>query len=139
VINKRFKYFIFLLLGLFSFSTQAKLQFDISVIHKQGIDKNLVLTTELHSQEFQSGRGAIHLRMKDGIQVTLFSRFEKTEDIYGPNDRIRTEIGLFNKESVLLKKFEGEENILRLGERKVFIYEDQKGELVEIHLRPYLL
>ena len=30
------------------------------------------------------------------------------EDIYGPNDKIQTNIGLYNKDEVLLKKFEGD-------------------------------
>lgn len=118
--------------------TNARLILDVVIIHKRGIDKNMVLQSELHSSQEVVGNKQIELK-KSGIKVELTAEFNKFSKNYGPPAEVLINGLLKNSKDVVLKEIEGEEGIIPLHEERMLIYKDDAGSLIEITIKPYTL
>jgi hypothetical protein len=134
------KYIVFCLTFL-SFSIQARLFLNVSVINKKGIDIGLTLGSELHSIEEVREDSPIILVMKSGIKVELKAQFleEKsgTLESYGPSPEILVSGKIFDDSGAILKSFEEEALTVRLEEIVNITY-SQNTQLVEVRVKPYL-
>ena len=117
----------------------ATLKVNLEVVHKRGMDKGLVLVSEFHSVEEVQGREIIELYLKHGIKITLKVRFEENYSDFGPADYIRLKgaiLGLEGSKDYEIKK--EKEIFVRLGQKAKFHYEDEKGQFIEISIRPII-
>jgi hypothetical protein len=134
------KYTLFCLIFL-SFSIQARLFLDVSVINKKGIDIGLTLGSELHSVEEVREDNSITLTMKSGIRVELNAHFleekSNTSSTYGPNPEILVTGKIFDDKGAILKNFESEALKVKLEEIVNIAY-SQNAQLVEVRIKPYL-
>lgn len=135
--------FIIILLSLFSLSLQARIFVDISMVYKRGVDKQLVLESELHSVEEIWGEKRINLIMNNGTRLVLFVGFwdgPKTEDetnLVGPSSKVFLEGKLLYPDGSLSRDIDKRKAHVRLGEVYSLIIKD-KTRLIEILIKPYL-
>ena len=130
------------LLAIFSsFSVQAGLMVNISMIYNNGIDKNLVLESELHSMEEVWGKREIQLTMKNGARLELRADFWERPiakiDEVGPSSKIFLEGKLYKPNGRLAKTIERRQTQVDIGEVFVMNYTDQ-SQLLEVKIKPYL-
>ena len=134
------KFVIFCLLFL-SFSAQARLFLDISVINKKGIDIGLTLGSELHSVEEVREKAPIKLAMKSGIKVEISAEFLEERNgehtSYGPNPEVIVRGKIFDDSGAVLKNFDETPLKVRLEEIVNITY-SQNSQLVEVRVKPYL-
>ncbi len=134
------KYTVFTLIFL-SFSVQARLFLDVSVINKKGIDIGLTLGSELHSAEEVRENKSITLTMKSGIKVEINAQFLEEKlgllKSHGPSQEILVTGKIYNNKGVVLKNFENEALKVKLEEIVNITY-SQDSQLVEVRIKPYL-
>ncbi|MCO4794614.1 MAG: hypothetical protein KC493_12920 [Bacteriovoracaceae bacterium] len=132
------KTFIFVLLFLIPGLSQARLILDIVIVHKRGIDKNMVLQSELHSREEVIENKKIIL-FKSGLEIELEAKFNSPSSQYGPVAEVLIEGALTDIKGNVLKEIAGQEGIIRLNEERKLFYKGDHGQLIEITLKPYTL
>jgi len=122
-------------------SAQAGLMVNISMIYKNGIDKNLVLESELHSIEEVWGKRKIQLTMKNGARLNLRAGFWERPvaqlDQVGPSSKIFLEGELFKPNGELAKQIERRQTQVEIGEPFIIGYKGQ-SQLLEVTIKPYL-
>jgi hypothetical protein len=129
---------VLLLFALCS-TADARLILDVVVIHKRGVDKSMVLQSELHSREEVFEDKKIRLN-KSGLDIELTAFFKKNAGIvYGPPAEIQVEGAIMGPKGEVLKPITGEEGVIRLNEERKLLYKGDSDELIEITLKPYSL
>ncbi len=128
--------FIISLILLYSQVSLGRLRLRVNVIHKLGIDKNLVLKSELHNIKELMGRDYILVRMKNGIEVKLFAKYIDTANTIGPSDKIQLRAELYDQNGHRIKEFSGEQAQVSLWSSVKFIYSNNIGQEVEINVLP---
>ena len=111
---------------------------DVSIIYKRGIDKDLVLVSELHSREHIYLGQEINLQMKDNLRLKLKGEFLNEVSAYGPNENVKFMGVLYagkGEDYLRSKRFE---IILPLNLENKKIFKNDTGELIEIHLKPFV-
>jgi hypothetical protein len=126
---------------LLSMQVQARLLVKVSMVYRNGIDKNLVLESELHSVEEIWEKRPIKLTMKNGTRLQFKAGFwerpvAKT-DMIGPSSKIYVEGKLFLANGNLVKEMERRNSQTEIGEAFLFSFKD-KTQLVEVSITPYL-
>ena len=118
-------------------SAHARLILDVVVIHKRGVDKSMVLQSELHSREEVFEEKIIKL-VKSGLNIELSAHYKIGGDnIYGPPSEIQIEGAILGPKGSILKKISGEEGVVRLNEERKLFYKGDSDQLIEITLKPY--
>ena len=133
--------FVILMAFLFSLQVQARLLARVSMVYRNGIDKNLVLESELHSVEEIWGKRGVKLVMKNGTRLQFKAGFwerpvAKT-DMIGPSSKIFVEGVLYLANGKLVKKMERRNSQTEIGESLLFSFKDQT-QLIEVSITPYL-
>lgn len=129
---------VLLLFALCS-TADARLILDVVVIHKRGVDKSMVLQSELHSREEVFEDKKIRLN-KSGLDIELTAFFKKNAGIvYGPPAEIQVEGAIMGPKGEVLKPITGEEGVIRLNEERKLLYKGDSDQLIEITLKPYSL
>ncbi len=133
--------FVILMAFLFSMQVQARLLAKVSMVYRNGIDKNLVLESELHSVEEIWGKRAVRLVMKNGTRLQFKAGFwerpvAKTE-VVGPSSKIFVEGKLYLANGKLVKNMERRNSQTEIGESLLFSFKDQT-QLIEVSITPYL-
>jgi hypothetical protein len=136
----RIPYLIFSLifaLGIFiPNESMAMLKLKVTLTHKLGIDKNLVLKSELHSVEEFLGNEEVTVTMKNGFELKIFADYIEENSGIGPTDLIQIKATLFNPDGYKIKEFLGEEARVSLWKSKKFIYNGNIGQEIEIIIIP---
>lgn len=133
--------FVTLVAFLFTMQVQARLLVNVSMVYKNGIDKNLVLESELHSVEEIWEKRPVKLMMKNGTRLQFKAGFwerpvAKTEDI-GPSSKIFVEGKLYLANGKLVKEMDKRNSHTEIGESLIFSFKDQT-QLIEVSITPYL-
>lgn len=130
-----------LFLIFISTTVNARLLVDVSMIYKNGIDKNLVLESELHSVEEIWGKRRLELRMKNGARLEMRAGFWERPvaklDSVGPSSKIFIEGKLFQPNGKLAKEVERINSQVELGDSFTIEFTDQT-QLIEVKIKPYL-
>lgn len=133
--------FIFLFIILITSQAEARLLVDISMVYKNGIDKNLVLESELHSVEEIWGKRKLQLVMKNGTKLRLQAGFWERPiakiDAIGPSSKVFLEGKLYQPNGKLAKEVIREDSQVELGDSFSFEFTDQT-QLIEVKIKPYL-
>lgn len=124
-----------------SFTADARLLVKVNMIYKNGIDKNLVLESELHSTEEIWGKRRINIQMKNGARLDFRAGFwerpvAKLKEV-GPSSQIFIEGRLFKPNGELAKQVERRQTQVSLGEPLVMEYTD-KSQLLTVSITPYM-
>lgn len=135
------RFFAILMVFLFSSQVHARLLAKVSMIYRNGIDKNLVLESELHSVEEIWEKRPITLVMKNGTKINFKAGFwerpiAKTEQI-GPSSKIFIEGKLFLPNGKVVKQVERRTSQTEIGESFLLSFKDQT-QLIEVSITPYL-
>lgn len=128
-----------LLIFILCSTAHARLILDVVVVHKRGVDKSMVLQSELHSREEVFEDQLISLS-KSGLSIELVANFLTTDgNVYGPPAEIQIEGAIKDPEGKVLKPITGEEGIVRLNEERKLFYKGDSDQLIEITFKPYSL
>lgn len=133
--------FAFLAVFLFSFQAQSRLLVNVTMIYKNGIDKNLVLNSELHSIEEVWEKRPIELIMRNGTKLSFQAGFWERpitkSDLIGPSSKIFVEGKLYLANGKLVKKVQRKNSHTEIGESFLLSFKD-KTQLIEVSITPYL-
>lgn len=135
------KYLISSFILLFSLEAYGRMILNVGIVHKRGIDKGLVLVSELLSREELLDKDVATLQMRNGIRVVLKADFTDDQKGYGPSSLVKIEGKLFDEAGRLLENFTADKNLVTyLGEeRSISHTDDEKGQLIEISITPEVL
>jgi hypothetical protein len=114
----------------------AMLKLKISMTHKLGIDKNLVLKSELHSVEEFLGEEEVIVVMRNGFKLKIYAGYLSEQIGIGPTDIIQIKAFLYNPSGELIRKFLGEEARVSLWTSQSFIFNGSVGQQFEITVVP---
>lgn len=131
---KIFLRIIILIIVIFPFASKGSIKLDVVLIHKKGIDKQLVLVSELHSEQLVTSGENINLQMKNGLRVSLKPYFFSFDTDFGPSNKIQVDGFISRFGTRLNKVLSDEKMILTIGEKKKFIVNESEEQLVEISL-----
>ena len=120
---------------IFTFSASAVIRLNINVINKKGIDKGLVLISELHAMEEIAGEEGIVLQMRNGPRLVLKASFADDPENYGPSDLVKITGALYDQKNKRLEKFDDKNYIVKIGKQEQIIYQET-GQLIEISVLP---
>lgn len=117
----------------------AGLTLQIEAIHKKGIDKGLILTSELHAIEDLAGRKEVRLKMKNGITIFLKASSVQQDNDFGPSSTVVLTGDIFDNQGKKVKSFDDANIITELGKSKLITYQDQdKDQILEIKILPFM-
>jgi hypothetical protein len=135
------KVFALIFFSLFFFLSEAysQVSLDIFITHKKGIDKDLILTSELQSSERIVGKELRILEMRNGIRVEIGAEFvEDWSELIGPSSHVRLLGALWGPQRKLWLNFEDLDKRAYLGEEFSFTFSDDIDQIVEIRVKPWL-
>jgi len=128
----------YILIFFFPTSLLGAIKLDVSLVYKKGIDKQLVLVSELHSSQILNEGQEASLKMKNGISVFLRPYFLSTTDVFGPSNMIEVK-GRIVRDGVIFKTgFENGKVILKLGETKEISLKQGDDQLLLISLTGFV-
>ncbi|MDD0854310.1 hypothetical protein HBN50_14450 [Halobacteriovorax sp. GB3] len=127
--------FLATLLMFISLQAQAFISLDISLVHKKGIDKGLVLVSELHTREDIRPEHRRIVTTKGGIRFEFTSYLLPHSIEEGPSLQIGLEGVLIHSDGRLIKKFQKGDLVFNLEEIKSFDFEQIEGELVNLEIK----
>ena len=131
------KQFLLLILLCGSISPSwATLKLNIGIIHKKGIDKGLVLVSEIHSLEEVIGGEPIILKVKNGLTFDFEANYREDLEGYGPSDLIGLKGKILGRNGKILKFFEEADLNVRIGEKRILVHNNNKDQLIEISIQP---
>ena len=117
---------------LLCFPSFGRVNLNIALVYKNGIDKGLVLASELHESEHVIVGEKIQLKMRSGVKLIVSALFEISND--GPLNRVVVLGDLYKKDKHLRKITEN----ITIGESKQIQFENSK-EIIEISITPELI
>lgn len=123
-----------LCLSCFAFPAFGLISLHVSVIHKRGIDKDLVLVSEFHKIQEIVDDESVVLKMKDNLKIELIAEFAQELKDYGPSPlvHVRGKIWSGQKKSIFLGAID---TLIRLDEKKTISHKSN-DELIEIIIHP---
>lgn len=129
----------FILLFFFlSSNSFALINLDVVLIHKKGIDKDLILVSEIQSTERIFGTEFIRLNLKNEIRLSFQAEFVD-DSTYGPSSHISLTGDVVNAQKETLIELNPQNARLPLSQEKTFTYQSENADqLVEVRIRPYL-
>jgi hypothetical protein len=131
--------FITILTSFLSMSAWAKVQLDISVLVKRGLESGLVLTNEIHQVLLLSHTEVGQLRLKNGSKLEIGVQFLQEPKDYGPSSIVILRGMLKNLQGKVLGNFGDTNSVLHLGEQKTFIFREKSGQIVEVLVTPSVI
>lgn len=116
----------------------ALINLDVVLIHKKGIDKDLILVSEIQSTERIFGKEVVQLNLKNEIRLSFQAEFID-DATYGPSGYIALIGDVINAQKVKLIELNQENAKVALSEEGVFTYQSEDADqVVEVRIRPYL-
>lgn len=109
----------------------SKIELQIDIIHRRGIDKGLTLEGQLSSLEIMTSGQEIKLEMKESLNFIVGAKYIEEYKNYGPNDLIQLKVEIYNKRNKLITNFKQENLIIQIGKKKELIFKDNE-QLIEI-------
>jgi hypothetical protein len=131
-------FLIFILSLLASAPAFGRITLNVGIVYKKGIDKGLILVSELHSIKEFFGTEEKTFVMKNGIRVQLKAFFFDRSKDYGPSSTIRVLGKIFNSEGRLIRDFKSGEVDIPLGESRTVIHQDVESQIIELILEPHI-
>lgn len=134
------KYFFILFLSLILpfHAAQALINLDVVLIHKKGIDKDLILVSEIQSKERVFGRESVQLNLKNEIKLVFQAEFVN-DSTYGPSAYVALIGNVVNVQNKKLMEFGHKDSKVALNEERVFTYQSEdQDQIIEVRIRPYL-
>ena len=134
------KLWVYLLGILLSGQTMAGLALKLEMIHKKGIDKGLILTSELHSVEEIAGREVFELSMANGPKAKVKVDLSQAPEDYGPSDLVALYIKVTSRSNRPIGESQNNKKMfVRFGEKHIVSYRDKEGDqLLEIKVTPFM-
>ena len=126
---------LFILFFIFCQQVNARLFIQVSIINRKGIDKNLTLMSELHTEEEIIGKNPILVMMKNGIVVELEAEYEVTPFIYGPSSNVFVKGRIFDKDREVLEDFYDKPLKIALGDRSLLVH-NKGSQRIELKIQP---
>jgi len=117
----------------------AKVQLEMSVLVKKGLESGLVLTSEIHQVLLLSDTEMGQLRLKNGSKVDIGVQFLQDPKDYGPSSLVLLKGTIKNFQGKVLGNLGDTNSILHLGEVKTFLFREKTGQLIEVIVRPTIL
>jgi len=133
--KKMFLYILLFFLG--TTVAHSELIVDVGLVYEKGIDKDLILSNELHSRESVFGHKEIKLSMKNGIHLILRVRFIRYANSYGPSDKVLITGSIYGPTGEMLDDLGSRREIISLGEEKSFSY-NTDSQRIEVKVSPFL-
>lgn len=133
------KHLVLILLIFFSKTSFGTLALNIGVVHKRGIDKHLILVSELYSREEVFEGQKIELLMNLGIKLQLQVNFTDEKKKYGPSEKVIIKAQLLLPSGETLTQYSETPLLVKLGEKYHFVYKRGKDQLIEISIRPEII
>lgn len=131
-------FFFLPLFFLVSGEALALIHLDVVLIHKKGIDKDLILVSEIQSTERIFGKEIVQLNLKNEIRLTFQTEFVE-DSSYGPSALVAISGQVTNAAKERLMHFVPSKAKISLNEEKVFSYQSEdQDQMIEVRLRPYL-
>lgn len=127
---------LFLTILFFSNTVFATIRLNIGIIWKKGIDKNLVLVSELHSVENINGKENVTLEIKNGPIIILGANFAKASEEYGPSAFIKVQGEIYSHDEKHLRSVLDDGLIIKIGTKKTFSIQNDEDQLIEITIKP---
>ncbi|MDH5580912.1 MAG: hypothetical protein OEY33_03335 [Bdellovibrionales bacterium] len=127
---------LFIVLFLTSFSSWASFSLNVEIIHKKGMDKGLVLVSEVHSvEDFYNAEEKEIFIGKDWL-LSLKARFKDVNELLGPAGVVIVKGSLFKKnkskyELLIKKDFEVE-----LGKKVTHEVNHSSDQVIELSFTP---
>lgn len=116
----------------------ALINLDVVLIHKKGIDKDLILVSEIQSTERIFGTEVVQLNLKNDISLSFQTEFVEDAS-YGPSALIAISGQVTNAAREKLMNFIPSKATISLNEERVFSYKSEdQDQMIEVRLRPYL-
>jgi hypothetical protein len=130
------KHIIFIFLFLLSPTLRARLVLDVGIIHRTGLDKGIVLESELHSVKTVDPDVGLVMEMKNKVRAELSAFFVDLPNVYGPTDTIEIN-GEISRKGKLLATFEKGKFYCEL-ETKCVRSIKFKGQEIELIISPHI-
>jgi hypothetical protein len=131
--------FVTFFLLILSFGASAELMMDISLVYEKGIDKDLVLTNELHTRLSTRETPDTHLiEMKNGIKVNLIISFLGDVNGYGPAGNTVLFGKIYGPSGDILDDLDNRKEVIALGQSKSFIYKTDASQQLEVKVTPFI-
>ncbi len=113
----------------------ASIRLNVFIVHKKGIDKGLVLVSEMHQVEEIGGEESVNLVMKNGLRLELSAHFLDDYSMYGPSEALEVEGEVFLPNGDAIGEFSSDDSKMFLGKEKLLVF-SAKDQLVEIKIVP---
>jgi hypothetical protein len=128
---KKYIWILSLMMILMPVIAFSKIELQIDIIHRRGIDKGLTLEGQLSSLEIMTSGQEIKLEMKESLNFIVGAKYIEEYKNYGPNDLIQLKVEIYNKRNKLITNFKQENLIIQIGKKKELIFKDNE-QLIEI-------
>ncbi len=128
---------LFLILSISPILCLGAFKVDVSLVHKLGIDKGLVLVSEVHTMEIMELGHWIKVTMKNGPTLDLMAKMKVRPKSIGPSSLLDFWWELRNEEGQVIKEKNQEGMTVPLGFKHQVNYKDEeRGQLIEVTLLP---
>ncbi len=132
-----FSKFIFFFFLVSTLRAEMRINLDISIIHRKGMEQELTLQNEIHTKKvFMSKDEAVKIDISNGHRVYFRIDKKMEPSILGPSDLYEVGIQVVNKSGDILKSFSKDPLELRLNSQGQYIFEMTKNEMIEISVLP---
>lgn len=122
----------------FSFTAHANFLVNLNIIHKKGIDKGLILASELHTIEKGLPGERIVATTSSGLRFEVLLDWSLDRSAYGPSSELVFVLWIFDSKTMkVLHKFP--EGRVNLEESRLLTFQKNDGELVEVSLKPKMM
>ena len=122
-----------------SLNAQAKIGLNVILIHKKGIGKGFVLSTEQHSIEQVDEREKITVQMKNGIKAELSAFYVQSVYEYGPSGFVRIKGEIYNQAGKVIKTLNEPNLDIYLGQSKEISHLERNEEQIDLIITPVSL
>lgn len=130
------KLFVALICFLSPYYLGANITLEISVVFRKGVEKNLILVNELHSEERISHKGITKMKMVNGPRIEVQASFFDDNQQYGPSNIIKISPKVYNHKGKRIFLDTKEKIKIFLGSKKKIIFKSDEGEIIEVSILP---
>ncbi len=116
---------------------EMRINLDISIIHRKGMEQDLTLQNEIHTKKvFLNNDEAVKIDINNGYRVYFRIDKKMEANIIGPSDLYEVGIQVVNRSGDVLKTFSKDPLELRLNTQGQYIFEMSKNQIIEISVLP---
>jgi plasmid maintenance system killer protein len=116
---------------------EMRINLDISIIHRKGMEQDLTLQNEIHTKKvFLNNDEAVKIDINNGYRVYFRIDKKMEPNIIGPSDLYEVGIQVVNRMGDVLKTFSKDPLELRLNTQGQYIFEISKNQIIEISVLP---